>query len=100
MSNFHEKLMGFNEAMKIRKCNIHGPEKRFMGFSEVFHGIFMNLQLVVEIYFFLVKFMNSTAEYMNQKCQVFQFLIQGALREFISHDSCQIWSNHSGNKVT
>ena len=47
MSNFHEKLMGFNEAMKIRKCNIHGPEKRFMGFSEVFHGIFMNLQLVV-----------------------------------------------------
>ena len=38
--------MGFNEAMKIGKCNIHGPEKR-LGFSKVFHGIFMNLQLVV-----------------------------------------------------
>ena len=37
--------------------------------------------------FFLVKFLNSTSEYMNQKPQVFEFLIQGALRELISHDS-------------
>ena len=37
--------------------------------------------------FFLVKFLNSTSEYMNQKRQVFEFLIQGALRELISHDS-------------
>ena len=33
--------------------------------------------------FFLVKFMNSTSEYMNQKRQVFEFLIQGALRKLI-----------------
>ena len=31
--------------------------------------------------------LNSTSEYMNQKRQVFGFLIQGALRELISHDS-------------
>ena len=31
--------------------------------------------------FFLVKFLNSTSEYMNQKRQVFEFLIQGALRK-------------------
>ena len=37
--------------------------------------------------FFLVKFLNSTSEYMNQKRQVFEFLIQGALRELISDDS-------------
>ena len=37
--------------------------------------------------FFLVKFLNSTSEYMNQKPQVLEFLIQGALRELISHDS-------------
>ena len=36
--------------------------------------------------FFLVKFLNSTLEYMNQKRQVFEFFIQGALRELISHD--------------
>ena len=30
--------MGFNEAMKIGKCNIHGPEKRFMGFYKYFMG--------------------------------------------------------------
>ena len=35
----------------------------------------------------LVKFLNSTSEYMNQKRQVFEFLIQGALGELISHDS-------------
>ena len=40
-----------------------------------------------EIHFFLVKFMNSTSEYMNQKRQVFEFLIQEALLELISHDS-------------
>ena len=37
--------------------------------------------------FLLVKFLNSTSEYMNQKRQVFEFFIQGALRELISHDS-------------
>ena len=39
MNNFPEKLMGFNEAMKIRKCNIHGPEKRhiFIGISWDFY---------------------------------------------------------------
>ena len=38
-------------------------------------------------HFFLVKFLNSTSEYMNQRRQVFEVLIQGALRELISHDS-------------
>ena len=43
------------------------------------------------IHFFLVKFMNSTSENMNQKRQVFEFLIQGLSKgryeELISHDS-------------
>ena len=38
--------MGFSEAMKIGNCNIHGPEKRFMGLSQAFHWIFMKLHLV------------------------------------------------------
>ena len=40
-----------------------------------------------ETHFFLVQFLNSPSEYMNQKRQVFEFLIQGALRELISDDS-------------
>ena len=40
-----------------------------------------------ETHFFLVKFLNSTSENMNQKRPVFEFLIQGALRELTSHDS-------------
>ena len=40
-----------------------------------------------ETHFFLVKFLKNTSEYMNQKRHVFEFLIQGALRELISHDS-------------
>ena len=40
-----------------------------------------------EIHFFLVNFMNSRSEDMNQNRQVFEFLIQGAIRELISHDS-------------
>ena len=35
---FIKILMGFNEAIKLRKCNIHGPEKRFMGFYKYFMG--------------------------------------------------------------
>ena len=41
---------------------------------------FTNVNSETEIHFFLVKFMNSTSENMNQKRQVFEFLIQGALR--------------------
>ena len=48
---------------------------------------FTDVNSETEIHLFLVKFMNSTSEYMNQKRQVFEFLIQGALRELISHDS-------------
>ena len=40
-----------------------------------------------ETHFFLVQFLNSPSEYMNQKRQVFECLIQGALRELISDDS-------------
>ena len=40
-----------------------------------------------EPHFFLVQFLSSPSEYMNQKRQVFEFLIQGALRELISDDS-------------
>ena len=40
-----------------------------------------------ETHFFLVQFLNSPSKYMNQKRQVFEFLIQGALRELISDDS-------------
>ena len=39
--------MGFNEAIQYWKCNIRGPENRLMGFLLAFHGIFMNMQLVV-----------------------------------------------------
>ena len=48
---------------------------------------FMDVNSETKTRFFLVKFLNSTSEYMNQKRQVFEFLIQGALRELISHDS-------------
>ena len=48
---------------------------------------FTDVNSETETHFFLVKFLNSTSEYMNQKRQVFEFLIQGALRELISHDS-------------
>ena len=41
---------------------------------------FTDVNSETEIHFFLVKFMNSTSENMNQKRQVFEFLIQGALR--------------------
>ena len=41
---------------------------------------FTNVNSETEIHFFLVKFMNSTSENMNQERQVFEFLIQGALR--------------------
>ena len=40
-----------------------------------------------ETHFFLVQFLNSPSEYLNQKRQVFEFLIQGALRELISDAS-------------
>ena len=53
-----------------------------------------------ETHFFLAQFLNSQSEHMNQKRQVFEFLIQGALRELIQMTACQIWSNHSGNKVS
>ena len=55
--------MAFNEAMKIGKCNIHGPEKRFMGFSWVFHGIFKNLQLVVVLSVFPLKGGSSSVKF-------------------------------------
>ena len=45
---------------------------------------FTDVNSETEIHFFLVKFMDSTSEDMNQKHQVFEFLIQGALRELIS----------------
>ena len=41
---------------------------------------FTDVNSETEIHFFLVKFMNSTSENMNQKRQVFEFLMQGALR--------------------
>ena len=41
---------------------------------------FTDVNSETEIHFFLVKFMNSTSENMSQKRQVFEFLIQGALR--------------------
>ena len=47
----------------------------------------MDVNSETKTHFFLVKFLNSTSEYINQKRQVFEFLIQGALRELISHDS-------------
>ena len=48
---------------------------------------FTDVNSETKTHFFLRKFLKSTSEYMNQKRQVFQFLIQGALRELISHDS-------------
>ena len=48
---------------------------------------FTDVNSETETHFFLVKFLNSTSEYMNQKRQVFEFLIHGALQELISHDS-------------
>ena len=48
---------------------------------------FTDVNSETEIHFFLVKFKNSRSEDMNQNRQVFEFLIQGALRELISHDS-------------
>ena len=48
---------------------------------------FTDVNSEAETHFLLVKFLSSTSEYMNQKRQVFEFLIQGALRELISHDS-------------
>ena len=41
---------------------------------------FTDVNSETEIHFFLVKFMNSTSKNMNQMRQVFEFLIQGALR--------------------
>ena len=41
---------------------------------------FTDVNSETEIHFFLVKFMNITSENMNQRRQVFEFLIQGALR--------------------
>ena len=48
---------------------------------------FKDLNSETKTHFFLVKFLNSTSGYMNQKRQVFEFLIQEGLRELISHDS-------------
>ena len=48
---------------------------------------FTDVNSETKTHFFLGKFLKSTSEYMNQKHQVFEFLIQGALRELISHDS-------------
>ena len=48
---------------------------------------FTDVNSETETHFLLVKFLNSSSEYMNQTRQVFEFLIQGALRESISHDS-------------
>ena len=48
---------------------------------------FTDVNSETKTHFFLVKFLNSTSDYINQKRQVFEFLIQGALRELISHDS-------------
>ena len=48
---------------------------------------FTDVNSETETHFFLVKFLNSSSEYMNQTRQVFEFLIQGASRESISHNS-------------
>ena len=48
---------------------------------------FTDVNSETETHFFLVKFLNSKSEYMNQKRQVFEFLIQGVFRELISHNS-------------
>ena len=48
---------------------------------------FTDINSETKTHFFLVKFLDSTSEYVNKKRQVFEFLIQGALRELISHDS-------------
>ena len=48
---------------------------------------FTDINYETKTHFFLVKFLDSTSEYVNKKRQVFEFLIQGALRELISHDS-------------
>ena len=53
---------------------------------------FTDVNSETETHFFLGKFLNSTSEYMNQKRQVFEFLIQGALRKLISHDSLSNFS--------
>ena len=48
---------------------------------------FTDINSETKTHFFLVKFLNSTSDYINQKRQVFEFLIEGALRELISPDS-------------
>ena len=44
---------------------------------------FKDVNSETKTHFFLVMFLNSTSVYINQKRQVFEFLIQGALRELI-----------------
>ena len=55
---------------------------------QILHSMcFMDVNSETKTHFFLVKFLNSTSDYINQKRRVFEFSIQGALRELISHDS-------------
>ena len=55
---------------------------------QILHILFFtDVNPETKTHFFLVKFLNSSSEYMDQTRQVFEFLIQGALRESISHDS-------------
>ena len=39
--------MALNQGHEIDNCKVLDPEKRFMGFSWTFHGIFIKLMLVV-----------------------------------------------------
>ena len=59
----HWKFMAINQGHEIESCYIHDHEKRFMGFSWTFHGIFIELMLVVirkfSISFQDPKFFNS-----------------------------------------
>ena len=46
-SIMHGKFMALNQGHEIDNCKVLDHEKRFMGFSRTFHGIFIKLMLVV-----------------------------------------------------
>ena len=54
--------MALNQGHEIDNCKVLDPEKRFMGFSWTFHGIFIKLMLVVGE---VVKLSDSTKKIKN-----------------------------------
>ena len=86
-----QQQAGWSTSSQARERRKISPPSSAPDFT---HILCFTVNSETKTHFFLVKFLNSSSEYMDQKRQVFEFLIHGLLsmfdprlQELISHDS-------------